>query len=257
MSSEKRFGYEWNKYQNLDANYEIQFKKWITPLQPKDFKGKKVLDAGCGMGRNSFWVKKWGAKEVIAFDHDERSVEAAKKNLSEFENIKVEFKNIYEIDWKNEFDLVFSIGVIHHLLDPLKAVKKLIEAVKPGGKILIWVYGYEGNEWIVKFVNPIRKNLTSKMPINIIHFLSYFVSIPLWLWVKVFRGPSAYLKQLSGFKFWHIHSIVFDQFIPEIANYWRKEEAISLLAKNYEIECVQIYHINNNSWTVLGQKKKV
>jgi len=255
MSSEKRFGYEWQKYNIIDSNYELQFRKWIKPLKPKDFKNKKVLDAGCGMGRNSYWPLKYGAEELVAFDFDNRSVLAAKKNLADFNNSQVNLKSIYDLSWQNEFDIVFCIGVIHHLENPKEAIKNLVQAVKPGGKILIWVYGYKGNEWIVRLINPIRKAITSKLPVGLVHFISYFASFPLWLLIKIFKGPGLYLKQLSSFKFWHIHSIVFDQLIPKVANYWSKEEAISLLTNSSDLKDIEIYSVNDNSWTVSGKKK--
>lgn len=256
MASEKRFGYEWHKYNQLDSNYEMQFRKWIGLLKPGDFKDKKVLDAGCGMGRNSYWALKYGAKQLLAFDYDQRSVAAAKKNLSCFNNCQIEFRNIYELPWQNEFDIAFSIGVIHHLENPYLAVNNLIKSVRPGGTILIWVYGYQGNQWIVRLVNPVRKNITSKLPVGLVHFLSHFASLPLWLWVKTFKGPGPYLNQLSKFKFWHTHSIVFDQLIPKVANYWRKEEAYQLFDNfRKDLKEINIYPVNNNSWTVLAKKK--
>lgn len=255
MSSEKRFGYEWQKYNVIDLNYELQFCKWIKPLKPRDFENKKVLDAGCGMGRNSYWSLKYGAKELVAFDFDKRSVAVTKKNLSCFNNARVEFGSIYEMSWQDKFDIVFCIGVIHHLENPKKAIKNLIKAVRPGGKVLIWVYGYNNNEWIVKLVDPVRKALTSKLPLWLVHFLSYFVSIPLWISVKTFNGPGLYLKQLSDFKFWHIHSIVFDQLIPKVANYWTKQEVLDLFENFDNIKDIEIHSVNNNSWTVLGEKK--
>ena len=84
MASEKRFGYEWQKYHKMDLNHQNQFVEWILPFKPDIFKDKKVLDAGCGMGRNSYWVLKHGAKELVAFDNDERTVQAAKNNLAHF-----------------------------------------------------------------------------------------------------------------------------------------------------------------------------
>ena len=255
MSSEKRFGYEWNKYNKMNSNYEFQFRKWINPLKPGDFKNKKILDAGCGMGRNSYWSLRYGAKELVAFDFDERSVAAAKRTLSCFNNASVKFKSIYEISWQDEFDIVFCIGVIHHLENPKKAINNLIKSVKSGGKVLIWVYGYENNEWIVKLVNPVRKIITSKLPLWLVHFLSYFISIPLWFLVKIFKGPGLYLKQLSNFKLWHIHSIVFDQLIPKVANYWTKQEVLNLFKDFSNLKNIEIYSVNNNSWTILGEKK--
>ncbi|KKR75681.1 MAG: hypothetical protein UU20_C0048G0005, partial [Parcubacteria group bacterium GW2011_GWE2_40_8] len=228
MSSEKRFGYEWNKYSFMNSVYEGQFKGWIYPLTSGDFKGKIVLDAGCGMGRNSYWPLNWGAEKVVSFDYDKRSVEAARKVLSKFSNSEVMFKSIYEIDWRNYFDITFSIGVIHHLNNPSLAIDNLVKSLKPGGVFLAWVYSLEGNEWIVRFVNPIRKYLTSKLPLALVHLLSYFCSVPLWIHIKFFNKKNEYLKQLSDFKFWHIHSIVFDQLIPDVANYWSKKEIAEL-----------------------------
>jgi len=252
MSSSERFGFEWDKYQVIDSNYEKQFKNWTYPLGPKDFKDKIVLDAGCGMGRNSYWPLKWGAKELVAFDFDERSVKAAQKNLSEFSNAQVLFKSIYELDWQDKFDIAFSIGVIHHLKDPKSALRKMVTALKVGGTILVWVYSY--NAMIVKVLSPIRKNITSKLPLGLVHFLAYFLSVPIFVFAKIFRGPGGYMKQISQFKFWHIHSIIFDQLIPEVANYWTKEEVEDLF-DHLGLREINIQRPpNGTGWIVIAKK---
>jgi len=245
LGSQDRFGYEWSKFDRIIPQYELQFLKWVCPLKVNDFKGKKLLDAGCGIGRNSYWPLKYGAKEVFAFDYDKRTVSVAKKNLSQFKNVHVKYDSVYNIRFKNKFD-------IHHLEHPHKAVQKLVDSVKKGGVVLIWVYGYEGNEWIVKYVNPIRK-ITSHLPLEIINIFTYSMSVPLYAFVKLLPQKHPYLKQLSKFEFWHLHSIIFDQLIPKIANYWTKEEALGLL-QNKGLKNIKAYHVNNNSWTVLGRK---
>ena len=255
MSSSERFGYEWDTYSFMDENYEKQFKNWTFPLSENDFNNKVILDAGCGMGRNSYWPLKWGAKELVAFDVDERSVNRAKETLKEFNNAEVVYKSIYDIDWKDRFDIAFSIGVIHHLKDPIKALQNIVASLKKEGTLLVWVYSYEGNEWIPKYVDPIRKNITSKLPVSIVHFLSYFCSIPLWGFVKIFRGPSGYLKQMSTFDFWHIHSIVFDQLIPDVANYWSKSDVEKLFSK-LNLSDVSIKMPPNGSGWIINAKKK-
>jgi SAM-dependent methyltransferase len=253
MSSENRFNFEWSKYKELDPSYEKQFLGWVSPLKLEDFKNKVVLDAGCGMGRNSFWPLKYDAKKVIAFDNAEGTLESARQTLASYTNVEILKLSIYDIPWENEFDIVFSIGVIHHLKDPQLAINKLVQAVRPGGTVLIWVYGYEGNEWIVRLVSPVRKYFTSKLPPFILDKLTYFVSIPLYLFVKIFPVRNEYLKQLKTFNFKHIHSIVFDQLLPEIANYWKKEEVFSLMNKA-NLKNIQIRQHNGNSWTAWGIK---
>jgi len=253
LGSPDRFGYEWNRYSEIIPDYEKQFLKWIFPLSKKSFKNKKVLDAGCGTGRNSFWPLKYGAKEVFSFDYNIKTVTAAKRNLRNFKNSKVLFNSIYEIDYKDKFDITFSIGVIHHLEDPREAIKKMVSATKKNGIVLIWVYGYEGNEWIVRYVNPLRK-ITSRLPVFATHLLSYVCSVPLYFYLKFFKQNHPYFKQLSNFRFWHVHSIVFDQLIPKIANYWRENEAKALF-QNQGLKNIKSFHVNNNSWTVVGIRK--
>lgn len=252
MSSSERFGYEWDKYSAIDINYEEQFKNWIYPLEAKFFDGKSVLDAGCGMGRNSLWPLKWGASEVIAFDFDKRSVEAAKKNLKDFANIRVDYRSIYDITWQERFDMAFSIGVIHHLKEPQLALQNMVRALKPDGTLLVWVYGY--NAMIVKVLSPIRKNITSKLPLALVHFLAYFLSVPIYIVAKIFKGPGGYMKQISKFKFWHIHSIIFDQLIPEVANYWTKKEVEDLFGK-LSLKDIDIHRPpNGTGWIIIAKK---
>ncbi|MBI3335409.1 MAG: class I SAM-dependent methyltransferase [Candidatus Portnoybacteria bacterium] len=255
MGSEDRFGYEWGKYSALEPDYESQFRLWVAPLTQEDFRGKKVLDVGCGMGRNSYWCLKWGAEKVVSFDYDNRSVSSARRNLSVFkEKVDVLFKSIYKTEWKDEFDIVMCIGVLHHLDAPIKAIDNLIRAAKPGGKIIIWVYSYEGNEMVVRFVNPLRIHITSKLPLRLVHGLSYVFSIPIWLLTRMYGRANPYMKQLSNFSFWHIHSIVFDQLIPRIANYWSKEEVMELF-RNKNIEELSISRsAHGRGWTIIARK---
>ena len=89
LGSPKRFGHNWKKFSNLTELYEEQFVEWIKPLSKNSFNGKKVLDAGCGIGRNSVYALDYGAKQVYAFDIEQNTVEIAKNNLSNFKNSTV------------------------------------------------------------------------------------------------------------------------------------------------------------------------
>jgi SAM-dependent methyltransferase len=252
--SENRFGYEWKVYDEMDSNYEIQFRKWMHPLDKKFMQGKRVLDAACGMGRNSYWCLQWGASEVVAFDNDDRTVAAAKKLLGNNSHAIIKKENIYDIEYENEFDFVFSIGVVHHMQYPEKAIKNFERALKPGGIMLVWLYGYENNEKLLKILDPVRKYFTSKLPPAVLHVLTYGVSIPFWIGLHIMRPKKEYYKQVRSFSFLHLHSIIFDQLLPHIARYYRKEEAIKLLVDG-GLTNVKAYHTNGMSWTVIGMKR--
>jgi SAM-dependent methyltransferase len=254
MASEERFGYEWAKYAHIDPAYEQQFQNWIGTTKPSDFKDKDVLDAGCGMGRNSYWPLTYGAHSVTAFDNDENSLASARKTLERFSNVEIVRSDIMKMPWREKFDIAVCIGVLHHLRQPEQALKDLVATLKPGGRLIVWVYSYEGNAWVPNIVSPVRKLITSRLPLPVIHVLAYLCSVPLWIFVKIFKGPTPYLRELSTFKFWHLHSIVFDQLIPTVANYWKKDEVDALLKplglSSYTIEKGG----NGNGWTMLGTK---
>src|SRR5262249_2049756 len=154
-------GYEWSNYSELRPEYEEQFRRWTAHLRPEDWRGLTFLDVGCGMGRNSYWPMKYGAARGVAIDIDDRSLAAARRTLAPFENVRVEKRSVYAIDRKDEFDLVYSIGVIHHLEHPELALANMVAAAKPGGRVLIWVYGLENNRWVVAVLDPLRKALFS------------------------------------------------------------------------------------------------
>jgi len=256
MSSSERFGFEWNKYRGIYPNYydqyRDQFLNWVTPLESEYFAGKSILDAGCGMGRNSYWPLSWGAQELIAFDKDPRSVKAAKENLKKFTNAQVVESDIYDLPWSDKFDFAFSIGVIHHLKYPKKALEQIKRTLKPGGEILIWVYSKEGFETILKILNPIRKYITSRMPLGLLHALTYIPSVPFYLYLHLFPQSREYFKQLRSFSFSHMHSILFDQLLPDVAAYYSEAEARDLLSMFREVSIRKPKNLNG--WIVRGIK---
>lgn len=239
----------------MNPSYEAQFSQWVHPLIKEDFHKKKVLDAGCGMGRNSYWAVRWGAREVTACDSDTRTVAIAQKTLAGFANAKVVPCDIYELPFKNEFDLAISVGVLNHLEDPEKAMVALATALKPRGILLLSLPSREGNEWFLWALEPFRKYITSRLPPDIVHVLSFFFSIPLWLFAKALRGPTTYFKQLSKFSFWHIHSIVFGQLLPTVASFWTEKQLRALFDPTLFAEVHLFRTPTNVSWNAVGLKR--
>jgi SAM-dependent methyltransferase len=254
MGSPDRFGYSWERFSDLTPEQELQFRRWTTQLSPeRDWQNKTFLDGGCGAGRNSYWAMSYGAKSCVAIDLDERSLEAARRNLARFATAEVRKCSIYDLPYRDTFDIAFSIGVIHHLESPELAVRKLAEAVKPGGRVLIWVYGYENLEFYVNVLNPLRKALFSWMPLTVVRLIAWIPTALLWGMVRLGFTPLEYLRLLRRFPLRHLHHIVFDQMLPRTACYWRREEAVALLqqAGLRDIDCAWV---NEVSWSVIGTK---
>ena len=116
----------------LKPEYEEQFRRWLPFYRPHDWVGKRFVDVGCGMGRNSYWPMSYGAAGGVAIDVDERSLAAARRNLAPFPTVEVRHMSAYDIDAIDAFHIVFSIGVIHHLNAPGQALARMRSAVKPG-----------------------------------------------------------------------------------------------------------------------------
>jgi SAM-dependent methyltransferase len=251
--SPERFGYEWNKYSELEPEYEEQFRRWTAHLKPADWVGLRFLDVGCGMGRNSYWPMTYGAAGGLAIDVDDRSLAAAKRTLARYPEVRVERRSAYEIGCKNEFDLAFSIGVIHHLEHPKQALASMVTATRPGGRVLIWVYGLENNRWIVLLLNPLRKALFSRLPLGFVHHLALYPTIALFLALRLGFGEIAYFKLLRRSSFRHLRSIVFDQMLPKIANYWPQATVDSLLREQGLVD-VRLIWVNEMSWSAVGMK---
>ena len=251
--SPERFGYEWDAYADILPIYEEQFRRWTPFLSQADWRGKTILDVGCGMGRNSFWPMTYGAAGGVAADLDDRSLAAARRNLERFQTLDVMKLSAYDLPFQDRFDIAFSIGVIHHLEFPERALARMVHAVKPGGQVAIWVYGLENNRWLISGLNPLRKAMFSKMPIGLVHHLSLYPTALLWVLLRLGVQPIAYFKLIAKFGFGHLRSIVFDQMLPRIAFYWSRQEVAALMTAA-GLEDVRLDWVNEMSWAAIGRK---
>lgn len=170
---------EWHKQWSMLQDDELfLFKDWIYPNTLEDFNGKTVLEAGCGGGQHTSFIAPY-AKEVVAVDLN--TTDIARQRNKNFANVNFVERDIAEMNLERTFDIVFSIGVIHHTDDPDKTIGNLIRHVKSGGKFIVWVYSREGNSLVVNVVEPIRKALLSNMKRERLLGLSKFITFLLYI----------------------------------------------------------------------------
>jgi 2-polyprenyl-3-methyl-5-hydroxy-6-metoxy-1,4-benzoquinol methylase len=143
------FGFQWHRYQKtqLDNDQLRESERHFlakTALRPEDLKGKLVLDVGCGMGRFAEVATRWGAR-VVGVDLS-AAAEVAAKNLADRQFTAFQ-ADVFALPFAPEsFDVIYSIGVLHHTPDCEAAVKALDKYLKPGGLLVVWLYsGY--NKW--------------------------------------------------------------------------------------------------------------
>ena len=213
------FGFEWAKFSDVFAEYESNFLGYIAPIGKDFFKGKLVLDAGCGAGRHAYFAGKYGA-DVIAFDLSEKAVVSATRNTKDLRNVRIMRGDIYRIKFEKQFDYIFSIGVIHHLPDPQEGFNRLVDLLKPGGTISIWVYGRKDNKMALYLYEPLRR-LTTRIPHNVLYYLEYTPAIVVEICNRL-RLPI--FKHYTVFPFKTKLNDAFDVFSAPSAEYYTIKE---------------------------------
>jgi 2-polyprenyl-3-methyl-5-hydroxy-6-metoxy-1,4-benzoquinol methylase len=109
------------------------------------WKGKRVLEIGCGIGTDTVNFARAGA-EVVACDLSVESIKIARQraevfglsSLITFVNTNTELME--EVPADRPFDLVYSFGVVHHTPKPQLLLKSARQQMSAGGKLKVMVY---------------------------------------------------------------------------------------------------------------------
>ncbi len=134
-------GHRWTRFDGSEPEFEQNFLDMIDPIEPKDFLGKLVLDAGCGFGRHSFFAARYGA-EVVALDKAADAVGSARANTKKLHRVHVVQGDFSRPPLRSEsFDLAMCMGVLHHLEAPRASFGSLQDLLDVSGRLLVWVYG--------------------------------------------------------------------------------------------------------------------
>jgi SAM-dependent methyltransferase len=155
------FGRQWNRYDVARPEEDEATFRVKTGIVPACLAGKLVLDAGCGGGRYSRLVGQHGAR-VIGVDLS-AAVEKARTLCEGQDDTLILQANMLDLPLVDEaFDLVFSIGVLHHTPDPRRAFREIARKVKPGGRLAVWLY--RRNTTPQEWLNTGLRALTTRIP---------------------------------------------------------------------------------------------
>jgi len=190
---------EWHKqWTMLDCNELFLFKDWISPVTLDDFKEKESLECGCGGGQHTSFVAPY-AKHHTAVDLN--TVDIARKRNKNVTNVTFLEEDIATMDLDKQFDIVFSIGVVHHTDDPDKTFKNMMKHTKSGGKTVVWVYSKEGNALVEYLVEPARKLLFRHLSRPLLLKISRVITALLYPFVySLYLLPLPFLPFYDYFK---------------------------------------------------------
>jgi SAM-dependent methyltransferase len=173
ISSKVREQYEQNPYPRWMSLQLQPFPKSITELasqlnlkiQDSSINGvnyPKVLIAGCGTGQQSIGSAiRLKDCDVLAVDLSLNSLAYAKRKTEELRISNIEYMQMDILDVgeiSRKFDIIESVGVLHHMDDPMAGWKNLVECLNTGGLMNIGLYSESARRHVVKIRDEIKKN---------------------------------------------------------------------------------------------------
>jgi len=259
------FANSWNNLPEGSVYTKDQFEDWFAPLTRKDIEGKSVLELGCGNGSLMVHMVIWKPEYLEGVDLGD-SVVTAEINLAGRENVQVTKGDLVEFTSPEPFDIVYCIGVLHHLQSPEKGFESVIRNTKAGGNFHCWVYAREGNAVIRYIVDPVRK-VASVLPWWMTkYFFATPLVVPFYLYAKLMKllPKIALFKKLPLYEYalWiaerefaFFRHVAFDQLVTPQTAYIPKATIEQWLTSRKEIDQKTTYIImrNGNSWKFGGK----
>ncbi len=165
--------YDKKKHYDVEKSFHDDLAKTVKPLRDIEIweienwnyilnvignlKDKKILDVGCGFGRESIILSKKGAL-VTAIDISDKSIEVAKISASSqgINNIDFKVLKVENLDCEKKFDIIFCRGSLHHFYDVKGVIKHLYRCLKNEGIIIAQEPKAENPIAVIgrKFFNP-------------------------------------------------------------------------------------------------------
>jgi len=159
------FGRQWNRYDVARPEEDEATFKVKTGVSSGDLAGRLVLDAGCGGGRYARLAGGYGAR-VIGVDLSAAVAKAAAL-CALLPQVSILQADLLDLPLAEAaFDLVYSIGVLHHTPDPRRAFEEIARRVKPGGRLAVWMYrrNTPPQEWL----NSGLRGVTTHLPARVL-----------------------------------------------------------------------------------------
>jgi SAM-dependent methyltransferase len=141
------------------AQYEENpYPRWMrTPTLPDPVSpgaSPRILIAGCGTGQHAVATAlRCPGGTVLAVDLSLASLAYAKRKSAELGIANIEYRHgdILALGALAErFELIESVGVLHHMADPLAGWRVLASLRKPGGRLRIGLYSEAGRRQVVR-----------------------------------------------------------------------------------------------------------
>ena len=244
--------------------HEAIFRWYFEGPAEVRWEGLEVLDAGCGMGRWLHFARRAGAR-VVGMDVSQAIDVAAAREGGGADFVQADLRRPPFAP--ASFDLVYSLGVVHHLEDPLAGVRALARLVRPGGEVRLYVYRTLDDEplWrraLFAAVTRLRR-VTTRLPYPAVHAVAWLVAAAasaLFLWPRrLLRRWSAGDRLTRGLPLVHYTDVPFrmlvaeqfDRLVAPIEGRFTREEVAGWL-RDAGLDVVAI--LPDLGWRAIGRR---
>lgn len=157
--------YNWNAedYQKSSSTQQ----KWAEELIKKlKLNGNEcILDIGCGDGKVTAEIASILSNGyIVGIDSSKNMIELAQKTFPKYNNKNLSFKvkNVHDLDFNEQFDILFSNAALHWVNNHLDILKRAKNALKPSGRILFQMGGKGNAQDILEIADELIKTKSWK-----------------------------------------------------------------------------------------------
>ena len=109
----------------------------------------RILDLGCGTGENTVaFAQHFFKSEIIGIDASQKSIDLAKKLKVKLDlkncNFKIHNFSKQSVKDLGKFDFIICAGLLHHLTNPKKELKKISKLLKKNSILILKIYNKNG-----------------------------------------------------------------------------------------------------------------
>lgn len=193
------FEFDGRKYKMASMHQKEWGNTLISELRLKG--DESILDLGCGdgvlTGQLSLVVPNGKVLGIDASNGMIKTAKSIKKDNIEFQQL-----DINEIDYTNEFDVIFSNAALHWVKNHKRLLKNAYKALKNHG-VVLWDFGSAGN--CANFIDVVRKKISDDK------YAEYFNDFE-WPWFMPSKSQYEDLMSFIGFSNFTITEVNRDRY---------------------------------------------
>lgn len=240
------FGHEWEEFDQrrvpedqLRQIFTSYFELLDWDALPPD---ASVLDVGCGGGRWArFAAEKAGL--VLCVDASEKALRVARTNLSEHSNCSFISASAGRLPFRDGiFDMAYSLGVLHHIPDTSAGVRSVVDKLKPGAPLIVYIYYALENQplwfrWMWRVSDVFRRGISRlphRMKVGVTSTIAAVVYLPLSRLSRLLErfGANAETFPLSIYRdkgFYTMRTDAYDRFGTSLEQRFTREQIVEVL----------------------------